>query len=1212
MRLIGLVAALLGFAVSFAVVAAEDGERLGLELDIDHAWCTAGTVVAAFLQASGGEPPYSYSLQGGVVDFGRGTVREWIECDALPVAEDGEPAEWVWMTVRAEAVDAAGSRASAETRLLLAPPLPAPTGLHLVPYDDEFAASFEPPVGAASPARPAGEPGAPYLIRYRSVGDAEWRYKVGRERYGRVEFDPETGVAGEMQAAALRHEGEVRRPDMLNWSGTARYVASGSEESFAVTARGDRIEARTSGWSGYEGLTVELRGADRAASAEYERRKRKTWTNHAAFEGLPPNSLYALTLPTSAEEPETIHIVTPPTDAGPLALRLASPTGSCTAGGVTGIRWQASGGAWPYAVEIAGRTGEGTEGTMRIACGTASEDRGADLFGYAQRIVQGTVTDASGAVADAETSLLAGPPLAPPTANAHAIRGPSFRVEFAVPSSSRAGRSWPVAMRWREAGSTEWRYETGAAGDRPEDGGRMATGEIDAPRGLPSATVFEVQLATLRSEREIEAPQALRWSQPLRVATASAPAALAAEVGHDAISLSWGPQVEGLRYIATLTPPPPEDPDQPTERFQYGYSVWDGYRVEPGPPYGIAWTGLCPGTKYYAAVRSDVAAGYEWELPVGLLVTTEPGPDEPGPLVVTEAAHDRITLRWAEGTCVAYSKYNVSVREYGTGFSLRRSVPMRYFHRSDEMHGIAGLLPGSTYEISLSPMWWRSHDDPVIVVETPDLESETLSSDEPPDFTVAYGKWDRNQRSGTFKIDAVAGGAGALELEWHVEGRRVRRRLLGEQSTQVQLPAGWHEFRMRGFDADGRPTRWSAPVRVATTPSAPRIESRRYERDDLILTWNEPEGGIPIDRYIVEWRTDGSDWQEIEAGTGGTAAIPNAPFLDADEGEVRLRAVNDEYGAGQPGPARETPTPWPDWLAGVDARGCSDDLSGTLAFEWRIRGGVAPFKLELLPIAAAENWADAAVFEDAERSGRATFDCVDAAALENGRLVAAVRWRLGSYIDERRYDSRDSERFGEAYWGYQDSDEGQDQPYIEMPVPGRPTQSVHATHVKWDLGIGPGYALRWMVRTRTEAEPEWVERELRSGSWVMGWWYVADLEPGTRYEYVFGRDFGSYSEWSETGVVTTLADVSGIVVSEADGAVVVEWDGQPDAWKYLVSLRGQGRSWAALHDATDAAREQVAFPAAAGHAPYTAEITTPPPDRHGGDTSTFPLHQPPH
>ena len=139
-----------------------------------------------------------------------------------------------------------------------------------------------------------------------------------------------------------------------------------------------------------------------------------------------------------------------------------------------------------------------------------------------------------------------------------------------------------------------------------------------------------------------------------------------------------------------------------------------------------------------------------------------------------------------------------------------------------------------------------------------------------------------------------------------------------------------------------------------------------------------------------------------------------------------------------------------------------------------------------------------------------------------------------------------------------------------------------------------------------------MERELHYGSWPMLWRYVDDLEPGTRYEYAFGRYFDGGVEWSETGVVTTLGPVTGIAASEQDDAVIVEWGAQPDAWKYAVRLRGQGRSWWLVHDATDAERERVSFAGATGHGPYTAEVTTPPKDADGNDESTFQLYQGPH
>ena len=87
--------------------------------------------------------------------------------------------------------------------------------------------------------------------------------------------------------------------------------------------------------------------------------------------------------------------------------------------------------------------------------------------------------------------------------------------------------------------------------------------------------------------------------------------------------------------------------------------------------------------------------------------------------------------------------------------------------------------------------------------------------------------------------------------------------------------------------------------------------------------------------------------------------------------------------------------------------------------------------------------------------------------------------------------------------------------------------------------------------------------------------------------------------------MTTLDPVTGIAVSERGDAVVIEWDAQPDAWRYTVRLRGAGRSWWRLHEAVGGERERVEFAGAAGHDPYEAEIITPPKNSVGNDTSKF-------
>lgn len=1242
MRLIGLVAALIGFAAAFADVDADAGERLGIEVETDRGWCTAGSLVLATWTAAGGEPPYAYTVQGREIAASeyRSPNSEYIDCAALRAA-GGEPAAWGEMTVRVEVIDAAGSRASGERRVLLAPPLPAPTGLHLRPDHVGFSAHFDLTIGAGSLAKQAADDwlGAPYMLRYRTVGDPEWQYKTGRERFGEIEFEPERGVVGEMQLAALRRGLENRRPEALNWSEAVRYVASERArgkterhpgeiaEAVAVTATGDRIEVRAVESDGYGDSTLELRGADGAVSAEYGPGKQGEWlvTHYAEFEGLSPDQAYTLRLPSSVDEPTALRITTTAAAVEPLALRLSSASESCTDGTETGIRWRVSGGAPPYEINVAGRSAEGREGEVRLECDAALGEPDGDWFGYVRRIVRGTATDAVGAVASAEMELPAGPPLAPPAVDPPSRTRAGFAVEFGVPGSSGAWRRWPIALRWREAGAAEWRYDAGAIEEQPEDGGRLATGRFETPWYQLGGTVFEVQLATLRDAREIERPQALRWSEPVRVTTAAAVARVEAEAGHDTISLRWGPDIADLAFAATLVPAPPSEGNPPT----IGGWAYDPQfsLVADGPPYGITWTNLCPGTQYFATVRSDIEVWGEYVLPAGLLITTElpPGRAERAPLIEASAGADSITLRWAADACAAHDEYWVEVREYGGD-----RIAGTYLERDDEVHEFRGLTPGSVYEVAvgLRPVNnWRASSVEA-VLETAERAPLPPSADPAPRFAVRYGRERNRWQSAAFEIEPGAGVRGPLEVEWRVGGRRVRRLLTAEKSSRYihGLPPGRYEFRARGFDAFGRATAWSEPVEAATTPVMSEIESMGYEREHLVVDWRETGFGVPADRHIVEWRIDGSDWERAVAGPGWRAAIPREPFMEAERAQVRVRGVSDEFGEGEPSAEREVPAQRiSGWKERLDASGCTDDGSGRLRFAWSLSGGVGPFEIRARPIGLDEDDAGAVVVETAEREGGFEFECADAAERRDGELHAAIEVRVLEY-GEQISDCDDPQpcgsisriEFGESQWG--DWEEWDDwmaelpEDYGELPAPGEVSQSVHDTFIRWWLGRAGSSQLkqRLVVRMRGSGDETWVERDLIYGDWPMSWWWIGGLEPGTRYEYAFGRYWNGGSEWSETGVVTTLAEVTGISVSESGGSVVVEWDGQPDAWKYVVRLRAEGRSWWGLANATGGARERFRFAGAGAGGPYEAEVITPPEDDQGQQHSTFILFQGPH
>lgn len=630
MRFLVLVVVLLAAAWAFADGVKAD-DRLRLELGTDRLWCTAGTEVQAIWDVGGGEPPYAVTVQGEEMTVGpRLTDRlTGVPCDGLPAEAADDPLARGEMMIRAEVVDAAGSRASARARVLIAPPLPAPTGLRLEPRYIGFSARFELVTGAGSLMRLSTESewGAAYVLRHRVLGDLEWEYEMQREPSGWIDFEPEAGVVGEMQVAAMRHWTETRRPEALVWSEIVRYSASEAWERperdsprkpvelVAVTAREDRIAVRTWAPDGYDDLAIELQGADGSVAAEYAAGE---WliTHYAVFEGVTLNSPYVLRVPSYAGEPMTFPIVAALAEVELLTLRFGSPIGSCTAGTETDIRWRVSGGIGPYEGEIAGRAVEGAEGTVRIECGARGR---ADRFGYARRVVQGSVSDAGGGVAGAEAVLLVGPALAPPRLDlpqASLRRG--FEVGLDLPVADGLVQTWRVAMRWRAVGSADWEYQAdkittswdsyGDLAVTPRANGRTSWSNGDrvvvspsADASWPSATRFEMQLALLRDVREVERPHVLRWGDIAYVTTASDPIGLEAVSTHDSILLRWGPAVADLEFSAALDPWPSEaemildSSRQITGRVRY--------TVSEGKPYEITWHGLCPATAYYASVR---------------------------------------------------------------------------------------------------------------------------------------------------------------------------------------------------------------------------------------------------------------------------------------------------------------------------------------------------------------------------------------------------------------------------------------------------------------------------------------------------------------------------------------------------------------------------------------------------------------------------------
>ena len=590
---------------------------------------------------------------------------------------------------------------------------------------------------------------------------------------------------------------------------------------------------------------------------------------------------------------------------------------------------------------------------------------------------------------------------------------------------------------------------------------------------------------------------------------------------------------------------------------------------------------------------------------------SQSGRTDRAPFAEATATGDTITLQWLPGACVPHPTYRLTVAEYG-GPVIKEAG---FFHRDDQTIEINGLALGSIYEITFHPadLPWR-YSGPegskfTIIVETFERDPGPQSAAPPPEFSIRYIYQDYNSDYAWFQIDQLGSDYRWLEIEWHVGGRRVRRLVTNYHRTREigGLPPSRYEFRARGIDSEGRPTQWSEPISATTTPFTPSIRSMRYEREYLIITWDEPDEGVPVDHYIIEWRTDDGDWERATVGSGDEGAIPSAPFMNGGESYLRVRAVNQEYGAGKPSPEEEVPSPKGDVTTAMDARECTEDKGGIFRFAWVLRGGIAPFTIRLRPINLAPDAAGVFELATSDWRGRAWLRCADVAEEHEGELHASVAVQISEYGHQPPAEQIQQISFGSMDKTYKDLYGRwlpQEQEYEALPIPGLVDKSVHATRITWRVGR-VGYVVgshdRFVVRMRSADNDDWFERELLG---TYSWW-AGDLQPGTRYEYAFGRYAADGVKWSEPGVVTTLGPVTGIAVYERGDAVVVEWDAQPDAWRYTVRLRGAGRSWWRLHEAAGGERERVSFAGAAGHGPYKAEIITPPKNSVGDDTSKF-------
>ena len=369
-----------------------------------------------------------------------------------------------------------------------------------------------------------------------------------------------------------------------------------------------------------------------------------------------------------------------------LRLELESSRELCTAGTLTEISWQISGGKPPYKLQIEGSPANADAETIRINCGALTKAEAADEdAALAAKRVTATVTDARGARREAAIDV----------ARARALPAPEPRTPSANPTS--IGTSWVAdegkhhgvdvrwwLVRWRTASAPsdeEWAYRWFER--RPTRG--IVIGGVGS---LSQGTAYAFAFAALRDPIERWTPDALRWSRTLEATTAATPTGVTSVATHDTITVTWD--------------------DQPSVDMNVEIIRADGRgrlrgvaarRRDADPPNQLALIDLEPATEYRITLL--VGGGGVRPLSTTITATTAAAPVGWQPPargaqnLRTTATHDTITVTWDAPVPNTRDRWIIYI-----GHSSW-STPNNYWISAPLTFTLEGLTPATTYSVKV-------------------------------------------------------------------------------------------------------------------------------------------------------------------------------------------------------------------------------------------------------------------------------------------------------------------------------------------------------------------------------------------------------------------------------------------------------------------------------------------------------------------------------
>ena len=362
------------------------------------------------------------------------------------------------------------------------------------------------------------------------------------------------------------------------------------------------------------------------------------------FDDLLPNTTYLIRVIHDDITRTSAEITLTTKAAVPLRLTLTAGRAECTAGTLNPVSWEIRGGVEPYRLTVDGASVDADAASATVTCGALPE--GAT---EAPGTITGTVTDATAAPATASAAYTIVPPLTAPAnfqvgphpgfvlSSWDRVRGagsqfPEFDASQLSPAERRKRNLAGYVVRYRTDEASAWTYAEHSDGEYTTQYGYVRP--WDTP---PPGTFYTASVAAGRHPLELETPEALNWSAPIRYTTSGPAQNLTVRATHNTVTVSWSKQPGTGHASAHLWNPRGggelrilTEGDEPgTHMVTFNY-------LEPNSEYKI-WIFQLLGDGRAAVSRSfrTAAAPPDWQ----------PLPRGPQNLQAT-ATHDTITVTW--------------------------------------------------------------------------------------------------------------------------------------------------------------------------------------------------------------------------------------------------------------------------------------------------------------------------------------------------------------------------------------------------------------------------------------------------------------------------------------------------------------------------------------------------------------------------------------